>query len=178
MEMNIEELRKIQRKERKLSLSQLPDDFYESVANLLESLEKEKKWNEKENCMMILKDIYERRREKIIKAALNYSIANKPAYMTKYEEEFYNSILELIKKDEENFLKVINRVVKEEEIKKREEIKIEEKLKVKIYFERDVDKFIGVNGRIYGPYKKGDIIEVDPSEASLFIKLKVAKEIS
>jgi DNA replication initiation complex subunit (GINS family) len=194
-----DELRKIQRRERKVSLSQIPDDFYESAAKFIHSLELEKKWKERENAYLILKDIYERRREKIIKAALKYSISEKPQYMLKEEENFYNMILEIIKNNENYFNEIlsspetskkIEKTEKTEEQKIAEEIKnereeIETKVKtietketkLKVYIERNIDRFLGLDGKIYGPYKEGDIVEVAPDEAKILMKLKVAKEI-
>ena len=219
-----DELRKIQRRERKVSLSQIPEDFYESAAKFLLSLESEKKWKERENAYLVIKDIYERRREKIVRAALKYSIAEKPQYMTKNEEKFYNAILEIIKDDEKYFMEILNSgaaaekiekeieeaiekenekkqldIVEEKEkriineMEKIEKIeKIEERLvneviekkekeekeeKLKIYIEKNIDKFLGLDGKIYGPYREGDVIEVTPEEAKILMKLKVAKEI-
>jgi DNA replication initiation complex subunit (GINS family) len=214
-----DELRKIQRRERKVSLSQIPDGFYELAAKFIHSLELEKKWKERENAYLVLKDIYERRREKIIKAALKYSITEKPQYMTKDEERFYSSILEIVKADERQFEEILSlasqkeKIFKEESkkemseesktkelIEREKEEKAEEKIGkiekieekkeeriegkeegeekvIKVYIEKNIDRFLGLNGKIYGPYKEGDIVEVGPDEAKILLKLKVAKEI-
>ncbi|MEM2174707.1 MAG: hypothetical protein QXI58_03680 [Candidatus Micrarchaeia archaeon] len=190
IEINSEELRKIQRKERKLQLSQIPEDFYQLAGNFLKKLEEEKKWNERENDYLILKDIYERRMEKIIKAAFNYSMVEKPQNMIKSEEKFYYSLLELIKNNEREFFETITQgskkieegiemkdLSKVEELERREEVGKESEEKVKIYIEKNIDKFVGMDGKVYGPYREGDIIEVSQDEAKIFMKLKIAKEI-
>jgi len=46
---------------------------------------------------------------------------------------------------------------------------------VKIEMLVDIPQFVGEDGNIHGPYKKGKIVEIDPKEAKLLVEKNLAK---
>jgi len=153
--------------------------------------EKDKVDKQIENIRKILKDLYEKRERKIIKASLDVSrtpsINIDTSVMLKEEKEFYDNILNLLNCFRKGILLNIQQA-KLPEIKKqakinqeskekkdgednrknKEEDKKEENIKsVKII--HSVPKFVGPDLKEYGPFEDGEDIKVPLDIADVLI---------
>ncbi len=162
-----------------------------------QALEKNK--HELNNINKIIKDICERRRRKIVNQALNnisarvHNIEN----MLPEEEELYNKTIDIVKEYTNNFMlnfdfnslkeekreNVENREyegkkeVSDEKIEKEEESDKSDKgyqLKVR----EEIPEFVWKDGKKYGPFKEGEIINIERTIGEILIKGGKAIEIS
>ena len=136
--------------------------------------ETEKTARQLENIKKMLKELYERRENKIVKLAL---IASKSgpintASMIKEEKEMYGALVENLNFYRENILK---KMLKREPIllKTREE---GEDLK-SVRFINPVPEFIGTDKKKYGPFEEKNTASLPYDVAELLIKTKRAEEI-
>ncbi len=174
--MDYDELRKIHRIEKsKKELQELDDNFYKECVDLLNYyLEK---YNETknieylkivENIQSIVKSILFLRQQKIVFSALRLAVADEydVEKMTSKEKEFFNKLYEMIKEN----IKFIEEVSSGNFV---EECKDINKMKIKIIL--DIPEFLGSDGNIYGPYKKGEVVEINKEDGELLIERNVAE---
>ncbi len=140
--------------------------------------EVEKTAKQLENIKKMLKELYERRENKIVKLAL---IASKTGSlsntdMLKEEQEMYNALVSNLTYYRENILtKVLDK--KQPSLNnKTEKSKEEENLKT-IRFTNPVPQFIDNDQKIYGPFKEEHVANLPSKIAELLIRNKKAEEI-
>ena len=178
--MDYDELRKIHRIEKsKKELQKLEDNFYKECVDLMnEYFEKYEKTKDVEylkileNIQSIVKSILFLRQQKIVFSALRLAVADEydTENMTPKEKDFFDKLYELIK---ENIV-FIEEVSSGKFVEECEDSKDINKMKIKIIL--DIPKeFVGEDGNIYGPYKKGEIIEIDKKEGEFLIEKNLAE---
>jgi len=163
-------LKKILNEEKSSSnLVKIPDNFYELVEEYIKGkmkLAKEKKDEiEIRNIKRIVENIFSLRERKILNfAIMNARIGFKVQNLTKKEEEFFNKIVELLKE-------------RRKEIEKLNEI-IEGKKEMEklIVFKQDFPSFVGIDGKTYGPFKKGDIAKLPEENMKILVEKGIAEE--
>ncbi|VVB66484.1 Uncharacterised protein [Candidatus Gugararchaeum adminiculabundum] len=188
MDITYDELRKIQRLERDSSLpTQLPDDFYPSVETALKETQGKLKSDftlelarEYENTLKILRDIYERREEKILLMALRASRTGaSPQKMAENEEKLFKSVLSILNDQ---------KMVLEHLLAARpangnggngngsgSNGGNDRKLRLKLL--ADIPRFVGVDAREYGPFKQGENALLPETEAEVMLRQKIAEVI-
>ena len=176
-EITFDDLRKIQRQERESSMpSQIPPDFYPSIEKALHEMQAKLKQDfsleqgrEYENTLKILRDIYERREEKILLMALRASRTGAtPPKMAENEKELFSSVLSLL-----NDQKKVLEYLLSTRAPNGPQVQGDRKLKILA----DVPRFIGVDAREYGPFKEGENVTLPGSEADAMLKQKIAEVI-
>ena len=171
-ELNYEELRKIQAKERASPVLQaLPEGFYKAARKLVEKKDEGLKKdfslteaNEYESILKVVGDIHERRKQKIIMRAMK-SAAREDTMLAEEEKELFNKIHEIVEEEVGSFGRMI----------KGKEGKIEEESIKRIKILKNLPKFVGVDLKTYGPFKEGDSIELPDKEAQLLVRRGIAE---
>ena len=190
-ELTYEELRRIQAREREPALSKLPDDFYSQIDALLSKYKNIKSLNgqrEYENILKILRYIFSRREEKILNASINSLKGIEPSSgMIQEELETYRKFVEILKSDKEIFEKRICSVssgpdptssiekIVEVEIKEPRRESETDQFSVRII--KDIDEFIGLDGKVYGPYKNNSEVKLPTKEAETLLKMRMVEKI-
>ncbi len=240
-----ETFRKFQRKERDSeNLQELPEDFFQSCAEWLKR--KAKAYEETkdlmiqreiENVLGIIKDILDRRERKLLLLAMHTVRSNAvPKNLHPYEEKYFDSVVENLKKMREEILEAIKGEAeqkeaegkspkvqeqekteveetqeskeekesvevqkpeeepkKEENLQEKSEISEKEKLpetkqekSVKpeevlpkiveppgyklIRITAEIPKFLGTDGKAYGPFKPNDMVTLEEEIAKLVVE--------
>jgi len=153
-------------------LTKLPKEFFEKARKYLQLKEElykntgdEKIKYELKSARKMIDDILLLRLKKIIEAVFIFlKNGALPENLLKEEEEFFYSLIDLVKKMKKSLFEEQKEVVKEI---KEESKKVPKKTKIKILF--DIPQFVGPNGLTYGPFKKGEIIEVDEEIVSFLV---------
>jgi len=192
-------------------LQKLEDSFYQDVVDYLKEKgsrlalgdnkeifsfgEREKLEYELRSIKRILKEIYDKREQKIISISLNRSRTGSDLIDTSsmlYEENlFYQQMLNTLNSHRRNtLLKLFNNEIPsitdaelpkiEEKEYKKTEITKEQKPKetiTKIRFIRPTPSFVWKDFKVYGPYESGDEIEIFPEVADLLIRKNRAEKI-
>jgi DNA replication factor GINS len=170
--ITFEFIRKIQREEMtEPRLSQIPEDFYQKAKDYLEqkrSIAEKKKDRmesmEVKNVERLLEDIFNRRETKMISnAIMTVRTGMIPQNLIEDEKEFYESAVNMMKSQRERVLNLL--------FKKTKEIKEFEKIE----FIDDVEEFVGIDLKKYGPFIKGDVADIPIDNAKLLIKMEKAK---
>lgn len=198
--------RKFQREEKNNEkLQELPGDFFKSCVNWLN--QKEEKFEESrnpnllheiENVKKIVRDIFDRRRKKILLLAL-HSVRSKRVSknLLPEEEDFFDETVENLRELEKNLLERVlsgeapggeekdeGEVEKTEEGDRKEEttekapdteIKVPEGSKL-VRMAEGVEKFMGTDGEEYGPLEEGDIVTLPEDVAELLVEKEKAVE--
>jgi DNA replication initiation complex subunit (GINS family) len=153
-------------------LARIPENFYREVRALLKEREKLLKttmdaviWKTYANLVKTVQRIIEKRIEKILTAAKE----ELPIQGTPEEMRLYSSV----KKALEEFRAEVekkeqpesNEKIQEQQEENRE--KDESTVKVKIIM--PVDKYQGIDGKIYGPFVPGQLVEVPKEEGEWLI---------
>ncbi|HDJ96612.1 MAG TPA: DNA replication complex GINS family protein, partial [Candidatus Aenigmarchaeota archaeon] len=166
--ISFEVIRNVHRAERRSAkLTKLPEDFFEKVNDYLNRKRflAEKKMDEKaflevRNIERLIEEVFNIRERKIINQALiAVRTGIPPENLTKEESDFFNKVVELLKRRREEELK---RILERGEV-------TEEKIKLLI-FKEDVPEFVGADMKTYGPFKKGDIAKLPDENAELLVK--------
>ncbi|MCS7093904.1 MAG: hypothetical protein RMJ18_01855 [Candidatus Aenigmarchaeota archaeon] len=169
--ISFEYLRKILNEEKNSSnLTKIPSNFYELVEEYIKGkmkLAKEKKDEiEIRNIRRIVENIFSIRERKILNfAVMNARVGVKVSNLTKEEEEFFNKVVALIKDRRKMIVEKMDEII---EGKK--------DLEKMIVFRQDFPSFVGVDGKVYGPFKKGDIARLPKENMSLLVEKGVAEE--
>ncbi len=152
--------------------------------SIFASTEIQKTKRQLENINKILKELYEKRENKIIQLAIFSSkTKEKPdlSALLPEEMEFFNSVTQILNQYRSNILfRLLESKLPEIiEIEKPKGLKIvnkEEKNKL-IRFLYDVPKFIGDDLNIYGPFQKEDIASLPEIIADILISKGSTKEV-
>ena len=130
-----------------------------------------------ENIKKMLKELYEKRENKIVKLALigSRSGSLNTSSMIKEEKEMYGNVVESLNFYRANILKkVLNK--EPPSIKEQEQKKEGEDLK-SVRFINPVPQFVGANKKKYGPFEEKNTADLPSDVAELLIKNKRAEEI-
>ena len=172
--ITFEFIRKIQREEiTEPKLSKIPEDFYQKARDYLEQKRKiaEKKKDklasrEVRNVERLLEDIYNRRETKMLNhAIITVRTDIPPPNLIEEEKEFFESVVNMLRTQRERVLSLLFKKTKEKQDFE------------KIEFKEDVEEFVGIDLKKYGPFKKGDVADVPRDNAKLLIKMKKAKRV-
>ena len=148
-------------------LMELPDNFFQEVRAYLESKAmasegKEDLW-ELDNSRRMLHDLLDSRETKLVKLALVFVRAGvTPGKIMPEEKEFFDSLVECIKRFQESRKKTIEG---------------RKETMGTIAITTDVPRFVGVDMKEYGPFRKGDIASVPLDNMKLLIDKGMAKPI-
>lgn len=200
-----ETFRKFQRKEKNNEkLQGLPQDFFNKSVEWLNRKEEEfQESNEPsllreiDNVKKLVKDIFDRRRKKILLLAL-HSVRSKKVSknLLPEEEEFFESIVRNLQELEGNLLQRVLEGEKpqedsgeaegeeseEKEVEEEENKEREGKLDVEtgtgtqlVRIVGKVDKFVGTDEKEYGPLKEGDLVTLPEDVAKLLMEREKAE---
>ena len=169
--LTYESLREIQRNEKKSEkLFELNEDFFESSQQYFEQRQKSKdngNMIELENAKTILRDIVDRRERKILNQALRATRTHErveTSAMTTSEKELFDELISTLKKYRTDIIGEAEKEPEPEEIEEREKTGL---MKVKIL--EDLPAIVGSDFEDYGPFKRGDVVELPPENAEIFI---------
>lgn len=171
--ITFEFIRRTQREEqREPKLSKIPEDFYHKARVYLEGKRKlsEKRKDkltsiEAKNIERLLEDIFNRRETKILNHAIITTRTDiPPQNLIEDEKEFFESTVNMLRVQRERVLNTLLKKTKEEDFEM-------------IKFIEDVDEFVGIDLKKYGPFKKGDKAKIPRENAQLLKKAKKAKKV-
>ncbi|MCC7575137.1 hypothetical protein KO361_06105 [Candidatus Woesearchaeota archaeon] len=187
----------LRREKGRNELQELENTFYEDVTNYITEKnkalntitsrgEKEKINIQLKNIKKILKELYELREKKIINLATSKVRTSSnlidTSKLLEKEKELYEEACTLLSKYKQDILEKITQTQEQEytheETKKPEpstQEKKPEKIKIKII--HDLPRFLGIDKEIYGPYTKGQEIEITQETAQLLLDKKRAEKI-
>jgi len=171
--ITFEYIREAQRAEqRSQQLTNLPQDFFEKVKEYLHQKKELAKKNEDallevKNVERIIEDIYNRRESKIVSlAVLSVRTGLVPANMLPHEEELFDQLTKALRKS-----RLFLDSLMEKPLRKPTNY-------VKVEFLEDIDEFVGIDLKKFGPYNKGDMALIPKDNAELFIKAGKAVMVS
>jgi len=181
MEVSFEELRKIHLHEKRFgSLAALSDDFYSSCRMLLDkqkadlcrefSLESARSY---ENFLRLLREVVELRQSKILLKSLRDLRAGTVSGdgLAAEEKGLYTSAVRLLKEYEDSLVEAPR---KPEELKEACEVSLNPVLSsVRILLDIP-EPFVGADGREYGPFSAGQVVELSSDQAALLVKRNAA----
>ncbi len=192
-EITYEYLRRVQAKERSSpAISELPDEFYASVQAAVEKWDRRTRERfslseakEYENILKILRDIYARREQKIVLAALrSVRGEERPPSLVPAEIEFFESVALAVNQNNSRFESLISRRASEvrEDVRafesaekdKKESKEAKDRKRIKLL--ADLPTFVGFDMSTYGPFKSGEMHSLPKREAELLISKKFAEE--
>lgn len=161
-----ETIRKIFEEEKNSQgLTKLPDDFFEQISEYLDKKSKlirdeSDQWS-LDSIKRRLRSIFERRERKILNSSHGFIDSGVgPENLTPEEAKFFESIVECIrsfgKEREQGFEKNHEPLVL-------------------LTILQDVPRFVGMNLRNYGPFRKGDVATVPEPNANLMIEKGMAE---
>ncbi len=150
-------------------LTQLPDDFYPTLVRLLEQTKNKSRssktignYIQYENLQLAAKAIVEQRIQKVITFGLLLERdAIRKNYLLREEKELLEKFLNLL----EEF--TLNNQI--HELFHRRE-------KLRVVMTSDVPEYIGNDGKTYGPFQSGYVVELPIEEARYLIENNLAKE--
>lgn len=177
-------------------IQKLPESFFEDVLNYLKekqsivdtqksqdsifSQETEKTQKQLQNIKKILKDLYERRENKIIQLSIFSSRTNTQvdtSTLLQEEQDFYQKCTEVLTRFRKG---ILHNLIDSQypKIEQPKGIKVENQEKNKLVrFLTPVPKFLGEDLNIYGPFSEEDIGNLPSRSARLLINTKRAQEI-
>jgi len=171
--ITFEYIREAQRAEQKSQkLTNLPPDFFDKVKEYIQQKRESAKRNEDalleiKNIERIVEDIYNRRESKIVYlAVLSVRTGLIPANMLPHEEELFDQLTKALRKSR-LFLDNLT----EKPLRKQSDY-------VKVEFLDDIDEFIGIDLKKFGPYNKGDKALIPKDNAELFVKAGKARRVN
>jgi DNA replication initiation complex subunit (GINS family) len=180
-ELTYDELRRVHAREKGSTISAIQPDFYALAGGLLATYDRSNASGMREynNVLKMLKYIYYRRLEKIVNSSISsFRGVETPPEMLPRERELYERIVSLVKSDERSVDDVMlchpNALCEPEEkspvVENREAF-------AKVRISKDVDEFVGLNSKTYGPYRVNDEVELPPEEAESLVKMESAVRI-
>ncbi|MEE9323289.1 MAG: hypothetical protein V3U72_01965 [Candidatus Aenigmarchaeota archaeon] len=146
-------------------LTKLPEDFFGQVKDYLEKKSKiirieADQWS-LDSIKRRLRTIFERRERKILSFAHGFIDSGVlPENLTPEENKFFEKVVECIKSFENE---------------RKEGFEKEQEKLVLLTALEDTQKFVGINMKNYGPFKKGDITTLPEPNADLLIKKGMAE---
>ncbi len=160
--ITFETIRMIQRQEKNSDhLNKLPDNFIEDLKDYLEN---KKKINKREynKILIIIEKIFEYRLKKMIALSfLSIKGLSNPNNLLSEEKILFNNIIKNIKEFEKAFM--------DKEIKKTD--------MKSILFLKDIEAFVGIDLKNYGPFISGDISTIPEENYEILLKKGVIREI-
>lgn len=149
-------LRDVQKREKNtVTLQEVPESFYKDVAKYLSK--KQKNPREYENVLPVVKFILDRREQKIINSAVRYSRSvnmKRPKNMLKEEEVLFDKLVEVIKIYRIDINSFKTMLVNENNM---------------YLVKEDIPEFVGVDMNTYGPWNKGDVVELKDDVAEVLV---------
>lgn len=182
--ITFELIRNIQREEQKVSkLTKLPDGFYKNINSYLQQKKKVAEGTDKvgstelKNIERLVEDIFNRRERKILNMVL-IAVRTRipPENLTEEEKVFFDNLVEMVRNRRKEALAELfekETAVKIEEAEPEVEMKSEI---VPVIFKKDVDEFVGIDMKNYGPFREGDTAELPSENAKLLIEKEIASE--
>ena len=146
--------------------------------SIFTSTETQKTQKQIENIKKIIKELYEKRENKIIQLAMFASRNNdNPTFneMLIEEKKFFKDLLETTNNYRKNILHNLIQGKQPEikEVEKPKELKTEKKDSIKmVRFLQSIPKFIGNDLNIYGPFEEEEIAAIPAEIAKLLTKKK------
>ncbi|MGB9748588.1 MAG: hypothetical protein ACP5H9_02680 [Candidatus Woesearchaeota archaeon] len=179
--------REKERKELQKIDSNFYHDFYAYLKDKKEALSKLSSISEREaeqirhqisNAQNILKRIYDCREKKIIDKAIIKAMTKSEIIdttnMLEEEKEFFNKLVSLLMENRELIFKIAfsGQSFEKKELKEeKEEAKAESPDKqVIVRFLASIPKFVGLDGRIYGPFSEEEITTLPKSIANVLLE--------
>jgi len=171
--ITFEFIRRVQREEQiETKLSKIPKNFYQKAKEYLEQKRKlsgkqkdRMSTLEMKNVERLLEDIYNRRETKIVNHAIITARTDiPPENLIEEEKEFFQAIADVLRSQRERVLNTLLKKSKEEDFEK-------------IKFIDEVEEFVGIDLKKYGPYKEGDEARIPKENAKLLIKVDKAKKV-
>ncbi|MBI4163511.1 MAG: DNA replication complex GINS family protein [Candidatus Aenigmarchaeota archaeon] len=160
--LTYESIRKIIDEEKESpNLTNIPEDFFtQAKAYLAKKSSVDKDDWRLESAKRRLQDIIDIREKKIVNMAL-YAARSKTTQenLTPEETVFFNSLLNTIK----GFRKDVDSI-----------IEIKDDL---VVLKEDIEEFVGINMKNYGPYKAGDVATLPKQNAELLVNKGIAERI-
>lgn len=197
--MDIKTLREIQRKEKNSPyLQNIGGEFYTEVGRytkeLLSKIEHSKSGetsslavllDEFENIKAMISDIYETRERKIVNSALYYVKSGDKAdvnNLTAEENSMLKKIVEILERERLSILKkAIPEAAPAPEVNNLTKATVsplpDKSKKMTIRMLKDVPSIVGIDGRVYGAFKKEDIVTLPETNADALIKQGTAEKI-
>lgn len=176
-ELTYDELRRIHSREKGPSISAIQPNFYELAGKLLSTYDKSNASGMREynNVLKMLKYIYHRRLEKIVNSSIDsFRGVEAPPEMLSRERELYERVVSLVRSDEKivdtDLLCPPDQPCPEEIVSVMESSSALARIKIS----KEVDEFVGLNGKTYGPYRINEEVELPPDEAEALIKMESA----
>ncbi len=179
----------LRRERSRNELQDLESTFFDDVKNYLKEKEEmlntdDKKYTsqaEKEkiqiqikNARKIIKELYETREKKILHLAASKvktgSVLIKTSSLFGYEKDLYDDTIQMLQKYKGLTLKdIVPAVVEEPKVEiKPAKVDVEsDELKIKL--STNLPKFVGLDQKIYGPFNKGDVVDLPSNVANLLI---------
>lgn len=193
-----ENLYEILRREKyRTELQKIDETFYQDVVKYLQeknaillsqskkesifaSTELEKTQTQLKNVIKILKELYEKRENKILQFALFCSRsknAQDTSTMLPEEFAFYSQIKETLDQYRAGILNnLLHNKLPQVSLPDPKDLKGEEKTdSLSILVLKDIPEFVGPDLRVYGPFKVGDKQEIPPVIAQMLIDTEQAK---
>ncbi|MGB9577008.1 MAG: hypothetical protein ACP5O3_00625 [Candidatus Micrarchaeia archaeon] len=182
METSFEELRKIHLHEKRVgSLAQVSEDFFQAYRALLQQQKEElcKSFSldgarSYENLSKMLKEVVELRQNKILLKALRDLRAGSVSSegLASEEKELYTSAIKLLKDYEDLLVAPVPKPVELEAACVAGALPSV----VKVRILSDIpEAFVGDDGKDYGPFSAGQVVELSGDQASLLVRRKVAE---
>lgn len=146
-------------------LTKLPDDFFGQIRDYLEKKsklirEESEQWS-LDSIKRRLRTIFESRERKILKSAHGYIGSGvEPDNLTPEEERFFETVVNCIKGYHEE---------RERGFDSRSEPL------VLVTILKDVPRFVGINMKNYGPFRKGDVTTIPEPNAKLMAEKGMAE---
>lgn len=186
-EITYDELRRVQQREKGSGmLSELPEDFYERAGRLVRRLRKEmesgfaiEKAKEYENTLKVVREIYALREQKLIFRALSSAREGEQIFgLAREEGELYRRVAELVREGQKSFERVISGTEAPRsgaENAGAEVQKAPRSDEKNLRMLMDVPQFVGMDGKVRGPFRKGESVLLPTREAELLLKKKMAE---
>ena len=186
-------LRDLQKQEKESKiLNNLDPNFYNDIANYLNTKLKQKNLQEteKRHTELVIKDIINTREMKIINSAMiNMKTELECENLLSEEIELYNNILKTLRDYRDKIENITDKTpqqtgsdkIKDNKIKTREKDKEEQaeknnnKKMQKLRILNNIPKFMAEDSKSYGPYEKDKEVEIPKRAADLLVQMKKAE---
>lgn len=167
--INLADIQRIYRNEKaSVELQKIDDCFYSDSFNLLSKLE----GVDKSYVERMIQEIFERRRNKIVLAALR-STEREPQALTSQEKAFFLAVSNIL--NEYRQLIFSNGKNREAAAQINNKAGLTEKKKIR--FLQPLPAIIGVDLVHYGPFKEKDVAEIPKQNAEILIEQEIAEEV-
>jgi len=152
--------------------------------SIFTSSETQKTQKQIENTKKIIRELYEKRENKIMQLAMFASRNNDhPIFqeMLPEEKKFFNELLQLVNNYRINLLYnlIEGKPPQLKQVEKPKELKTEKKDSIKmVRFLQSIPKFVGTDLNIYGPFEEEEVAAIPYEVADLLTKKKKTEVIS